>query len=105
MASGPRSWRSGTALLARPMVPSSSGTSQPAISRVCGGATAETVSRSRASMPAGSNSALLPHQPGLVPLPVTRGGGLAFVVLLLALGQRHFELGEAPVIPEELGRD
>src|SRR6185369_12288937 len=106
MDSGPRSWRSGTALFARPMVPLSSGTSQPSISRTSGGATASTVARSRDSRSAASNLAPVAlHEPGLVALPVSRGGGLALVVLLLSLGERDLQFGHALVVPIELGRD
>src|SRR6185312_14048276 len=110
MASAPMSWRRGTALLARPMVPASSGTSQPPISRISGGATAVTVSRSRTatSSPlkvAAPTSAVVLHEARLVALPFPLGGGFALVVLLLALGQRHLQLGQAAVVPEQLRRD
>src|SRR4051794_29951468 len=105
MASGARSWRRGTALLARPMVPLSSATSQPAISSTSGGATAATVSRSRASISAGCTSAFVPHQPGLVALPVALGDHFALVVRLLAGGDGDLQLRHALVVPVEFRRD
>src|SRR5438270_13114384 len=105
MVSALRSWRSGTALLARPMVPLSRATSQPPTSRTSGGATAATVSRSSASISAGPKSALVPHESGLVALPVALGDHLALVVRLLAGGDGDLQLRHALVVPAELGGD
>src|SRR6185503_5311637 len=105
MAPGPRSWRRGTALLARPMVPFSSGASQPAISTTSRGPTPATASRSRRSIAAASTSAFLPHQPRLVALPVALGGDLALVVGLLAGGDGDLELRQALVGPVEARGD
>src|SRR4051812_2634699 len=96
--SGSAAWASGTALLERPMAPSSRGTSQPAISTTRSGATEATIARSIAAIPEApaTGSAPIAEQPGLVALPVPFGGGFALVVGLLALGQRQLELRDAP---------
>src|SRR5689334_5693470 len=105
-AAASRSWRSGTAVLARRMAPSSRGASQPSISTTLAGATPSTVERSRLSMSAGPNLAPIAlHQPRLVPLPVAFGDGLALVVQLLALGEAELQLRQPLVGPVELGRD
>jgi len=57
-AEGPRSWRSGTALLARPMVELSNGSSQPSMACTAGGATASSVARSRLPMASSSSDGL-----------------------------------------------